>query len=237
MINWDKNIVADIARRKCVLVLGAGISKNSRNNDGQAPKDWKEFLEYSAALIAKGKNKTRINNLIKSCDYLTACELIKNSLGRDEFCDLLKREFLTPRFKYAEIHEDIFLLDSRIIITPNFDKIYDLYAEKETQGTVITKAFYDEDIADCIRSEERLILKIHGTISTPDKVIFTRNDYAKARIKNKDFYRILDVLIVTHTFIFIGAGMNDPDIRLLLEDYAFRFEYKKKHILFYLKVP
>src|SRR5690606_1430902 len=38
-------------------------------------------------------------------------------------------------------------------------------------------------------------------------------------------------LSITHTFIFIGCGTNDPDIRLLLEDYSFRFAQNKKHYI------
>ena len=228
MINWHKDIVEDIARRKSVIFIGAGVSKNSTNSSGLRPKDWKEFLTFAADQTSK---KRLIDNLIRNADYLTACEIIRQDLGRDAFNSLVRAEFQTPGFKPTEIHKHIFNLDSRIIATPNFDKIYDVYAENATNGNINVKTYYEDDIADVIRRPEPVILKIHGTITTPDKLIFSRKDYSKARTDSRNFYQVLDALSITHTFIFIGCGPHDPDIRLLLEDYNYRFRFNKKHFI------
>ena len=230
MICWPKSLISDLARRRSVLFLGSGISKNAKNAAGLHPKDWGEFLQEGASKVSSSGKKALIIKCIKNGDYLLECELLKKIMGRDDFVHLLKDEFLTPRFENAKIHEDIFLLDSRIVITPNFDKIYDVYADKESKGSIVIKNYYDDDIADHIRQRERLILKIHGSITTPDKLIFSRTDYSEARISYKHFYSILEALIATHTFIFLGAGLNDPDIKLLLEDYSFRYQNSQKHL-------
>ena len=44
MINWPKQLIDAIARRRCVLFLGAGVSANSINDDGKHPATWREFL-------------------------------------------------------------------------------------------------------------------------------------------------------------------------------------------------
>jgi hypothetical protein len=228
MIDWPQDLIDDIARRRCVLVLGAGVSKNSKNAAGQRPKDWKEFLMYASENI---QGKTEIRKQIKFGDYLTACELIKKQLGRDDFNSLVKQEFLIPQFKPDTIHEYIFNLDSRIVITPNFDKIYDTYANTASYGNVIVKKFNETDIADCIRRTDPLIIKIHGSVESPDNLIFTRKDYSEARTKYRDFYHLIDALSITHTFIFLGCGVNDPDIRLLLEDYSLKYSHNRKHYI------
>jgi hypothetical protein len=228
MIDWPDNLIEDVARRKCVLVLGSGVSKNSLNNAGNRPSDWKEFLNKASEEI-NGKNEIR--KQIASGDYLTACELIKKEIGRDDYNTLIRNEFLTPAFKYSDIHKHILNLDSRIVITPNFDKIYDTYASTITNGTIIVKKYSDTDIADCIRRPEPVIIKIHGSADSPDSLIFTRKDYAMARTKYRDFYSLIDALSITHTFVFIGCGTNDPDIRLILEEYSFRFSQNKKHYI------
>lgn len=194
MISWPKDLVSDIARRKCVLVLGAGVSKNSVNIMGQRPKDWKEFLFAASEVLA---HKSEIRRQIKSGDYLTACELIKKQLGRDDFNSLIKTEFLTPKFKPADIHEHIYNLDSRLVITPNFDKIYDTYSNTVSDGSIIIKKHTDSDIADCIRRHEHLIIKIHGSVEAPDDLIFTRKDYSTARVKYRDFYSLISALSIT----------------------------------------
>jgi hypothetical protein len=228
MINWHKDIIDDIARRRSVIFIGAGVSKNSVNSDGIRPKDWKEFLITAADKTTK---KKLISNLIKNADYLTACDIIRQDLGRDEFNTLVRSEFQTPKFQPADIHRHIFNLDSRIIATPNFDRIYDIYAENASSGNINIKAYYEDDIADVIRRPEPVILKVHGTITAADRLIFSRKDYSKARTNNRSFYQVLDALAITHTFVFVGCGPHDPDVRLLLEDYNYRFIFNKKHFI------
>lgn len=228
MINWHKDIIEDIARRRSVIFIGAGVSKNATNGNGDRPKDWKEFLTYASTQTTK---RRLIDGLIKNADFLTACEIIKQDLGRDDFNTLVRSQFQTPQYQSAEIHKYIFNLDSRIVATPNFDKIYDVYAENATNGNISIKNYYDDDVADVIRRPEPVVLKVHGNITTPDKLIFSRKDYSRARTENRNFYQVLDALAITHTFIFIGCGPHDPDVRLLLEDYNYRFRFNKKHFI------
>ena len=81
MINWPDSLIRDIALRKCVLVLGAGISMNSTNVGGLRPKSWLNFLNHAATLVTELKYQKSIKQLIKNNDYLTACELIKQKLA------------------------------------------------------------------------------------------------------------------------------------------------------------
>lgn len=228
MIKWHNSLVDDLARRRCILFLGAGVSMNSVGNDGKIPPSWKEFLMHCLENIDKPQ---QIKKLINNEDFLTACEIIRSKLQRGQFDSLLKEEFLAPKYIKAEIHELLFKLDCRIVVTPNFDKIYETYVSKATEGTAIVKTYYDDDIASVIRENGRVILKIHGTIDNTKNLIFSRKDYAKARSSHRDFYEILNALSLTHTFLFIGCGINDPDIRLLLEDSFFKHNSTKPHYL------
>lgn len=226
MIRWPEKLITDLARRKATLVLGSGISRNSTNANGRYPKTWSEFL-YEQRIKVFGREYTQI---LKRYDYLTACEMLKKEIGPDNFRNLLIDEYLTPGYAPNEYHHTIFKLDSRIVLTPNFDKIYESYANSQASGSIRVKNHYDDDVADAIRREDRLILKFHGTIDSPDKMIFTRREYAEARTKFANFYKIVEALALTHTFIFIGCGVHDPDTRLLMEDIFFRYENIQPHV-------
>lgn len=230
MIDWPETIIEDIARRRCVLFLGSGVSCNSMNADKIRPKTWAEVLTEGCNKLGKPRQQKIIKRQISANNYLMACELLKQFMGRDAFVNFISDEYLAPRFEVADIHKHIFSLDSRIVITPNFDNIYDTYVMNETKGTTKIKHYDDSDVADVIRKSDYLILKIHGDIQTPDKLIFSKNDYAKARNDYRHFYKVLESLLLTHTFIFIGAGLNDPDIQLLLEDYHLQYAFKRKHV-------
>ena len=227
---WPDSLVSDIARRRSVLFLGAGISCNSVNAAGDRPKLWAAFLEAAIGQVPGSQaKKNAIKALVRKADYLNACQVIRDSMGRAQFNQLAEDEFLTPGFQAADIHDLIIEIDSRIVATPNFDTIFDNRINHLQHNTVPVKKYYDNDVAERVRSSARLVLKVHGSIETPNRMIFTRDDYTTARHRFASFYHILEALAVTHTFLFLGCGLEDPDIRLLLEDYAFRHEYSKPH--------
>lgn len=228
MINWPTNLIRDIARQRAVIFLGSGISRNSISADGtKRPPTWEEFLRIAMNDISG--DKTYIEDLLMEKDYLTACEVIVDKLGEDEFNNIAVECFQRPGFESHEIHQAIFKLDSRIVATPNVDKIYDTYANQQSRGTVTIKHHYDEDLANKIRSEDKIIIKVHGTIDKPREMIFTRNQYSRAKYNHSAFYQILSALAITHTFIFLGCGLNDPDIKLILESYSFTFPNCRPH--------
>jgi hypothetical protein len=228
MIDWPDDLVLDIARRRCVLVLGAGISMHSIGAQGEHPKTWHDLL---VAAADAGGCRRSINHLLKEHDYLSACDIIKSKLGKDEYVTFMTHEFLEPQYQSAPIHDSIFALDSLIVATPNVDKIYDTRAQHLGKGSVKMKYFWDNDLPDAIRRPNRIILKIHGTVDKAHEMIFTRREYAEARSKHAAFYCLLQALFITHTFIVLGCGINDPDIRLLLEDHAFQFAHSRCHYI------
>ncbi len=217
-IDWPEPLIDGIARRRSVIFLGSGISRNSEGKGGARPPNWLEFLTFA---LEKCPGDTRhIKQAISKRDYLSACEWLRTHLD-DRWHKVLREQFVDPKFKASEVHKLIYALDSALVATPNFDKIFDGLATAESEGTVIIKTYYDDDLTQLVRGDHRVILKVHGTIDAPDKMVFSRGDYARARIDNSGFYEILRSLLVTHTFLLLGCGLDDPDVQLLFENYRF----------------
>lgn len=228
MFDWPNDLVSDIARRTCVLYIGAGVSANSRSADGISPPTWETFLHSCLTKINKA-DCAYIEQLLSQKDLLSACEVIIDKIGTTEFNNVAQDAFRRPGFKPASIHETIYNLDARLVITPNVDKIYEQYAQATSCGTVVVKKQTEHDISNFIRSTDRVILKAHGSIDAPNEMIFSKYQYNEARYKYSGFYKLLDSLALTHTYVFIGCGLNDPDIRLTLENYNFGFPGCKPH--------
>lgn len=231
MISWPKELINAIEKRKSVLFLGAGISANSKNKDGKSPATWNMFLQN---IITCKKEKMQpyldeLNELLNKEDYLTACEIIVDIIGEQEFGELAADEFRRPGYCTNKIHEAIYSLDSRLVLTPNIDKLYEQYATNASHSTIVVKSYYDEDIAKYLRTEDFLIIRIHGYVDDASKIVFTHKQYGKARCLYASFYQLLDALILTHTFIFLGCGINDPDIKLLLENSNFMYPNCRPH--------
>jgi hypothetical protein len=232
MITWDAEVVQAIARRRSVLMVGSGVSRNSVNKDGKRPPTWEGFLKEASKSVG---SPAHIDALIAQRDFLTACELLKRKIKSDGFVSLVQREYQQAGYQAAPIHKHIYELDSAIVASPNFDHIYDTYAASASNGTVVVKDHTSSDIVSYLGGGEiRLLLKTHGSANNPNKLIFTRKDYAEARTKHVLFYEILKSLVLTHTFLFLGCGIDDPDIRALFEDVQFAHERMPVH---YMTIP
>lgn len=104
MITWPASLVSDLAWRRSVVVLGSGVSMNSINGAGRRPKSWLAFLE---SLMGNINPNRHIRTLLHDRDYLTACEVLKNSMTKDNFNDALRDEYLHPGYSHSQLHESI----------------------------------------------------------------------------------------------------------------------------------
>ncbi|WP_349370480.1 SIR2 family protein [Salinarimonas sp.] len=229
-ILWPESLKDAIARRRAVIVIGSGASANSATDDGDRPPTWGIFLKDAYNNLPR--KKTYIKRALDRYEYLEACGYLKDEYG-NEWDRLVRRVFMTPNYRPAEIHRAIFNLDCRVILSLNFDRIYEKYAHTQSEGTVIVKNYHDDDIRQVVAGSGRYILKPHGSVETINNIIFTAEDYASARVEHAKFYEMITALLHTHTFLFVGCGLSDPDMRLILEDYR----YKHSEFPHYITLP
>lgn len=219
MIAWPSALAHEIYRERCILFLGAGVSASSVDDAGKRPLTWGQFLEQACDLIGDTSKRRSVKKLIKEGKLLIALQAIKDAVNPSAYRDLLDASF-NSGFKPSELHEAIYDLNARIVITTNFDKIYDAYCLSfaGSAGGFKTIKYNQADFADEIRSDTRLIVKAHGSVDEVSTMIFTRAQYHAAKRDYANFYEILKALFLTNTILFIGCGLEDPDILLLLED-------------------
>lgn len=183
------------------------------------PPDWERFLRNAAELIQNETDKKHALALINKCQFLDAAEVITDRGNAADFTDYLRRTFVQPRFGPSELHKIILEIDPKIVITTNYDEIYDHYCQSghAESGYNICK-YYDRFAVENIRSRIRLIIKAHGCVSDATKIVLSRSSYYTAKRDYPGFYQVLDALFLTHTLLFIGASLTDPDIQLVLEN-------------------
>ncbi|WP_162233665.1 SIR2 family NAD-dependent protein deacylase [Sphingomonas sp. Leaf62] len=204
-----------------MFVIGSGVSRHALGADGVTrPPVWKGFLEGAAARFPRGAQTEHIHRAIQDGDLLHACEWLKNRYDED-WPAYLRSKFTDPRYVPGEIHKLIALLDTRVVFSLNFDDIYENKSREINEASQFTKNYSDPDVCEFLRNDARYVVKVHGNLASPASLIFTQEDYAKARIRHSLFYSAFDAALMTHTFLFIGCGYGDPDVNLLLENQAF----------------
>ena len=220
MISWPKSLIAEIAERRCIIVMGAGASTGCISADGSIhPPDWETLLKSALQLVRNNSDTEFAERLINDKKYLDAAQIIADNVDSANFTKFLKDRLVTPNFSPSEIHKIIHDLDLKIVLTTNYDDIYDRYCLQVSanRGHNVCRYYEDHAIND-IRSTTRLILKAHGCVSDPTKMVMTRASYFEARRTHSSFYAILDALFLTNTLLFVGCSLSDPDIQLVLEN-------------------
>ncbi|MES2818675.1 MAG: SIR2 family protein [Pseudomonadota bacterium] len=228
MITWPNMLVTEVARRRCILFLGAGVASSAKTEEGTRPLTWKEFLT-AAANLAPMVHRPEIESLISDKKLLLALQAIRDQADAGDYQALLDKCFNNAAFIPSDLHRTIFSLDSRLVITTNFDKIYEKHClTASTEGFKVIP-YYSSSLGDEIRSDTRLIIKAHGSIDDISKMVFTKAEYHTAKELYSSFYSILKALLLTNTCIFIGCGMDDPDVLLLLEEVRITANPKRPH--------
>lgn len=217
-IQWPANLIEEIAYRRCILFLGSGISATSVNCEGNKPPTWAQFLDEIKKLMKEytADDEKFINDMIKQENYLMALQTIYDFCDPGEYNKYLKDTYARGRYLPSEVHKSIKALDSKIVITTNFDKIYENLCNVD--GYVVDDYRNFKSIISNIKSPESIIIKAHGTIDDTDNIIFTGKQYYEAQAKYPEFYSLLHALFLTNTVVFLGYSLNDPDINLVLQN-------------------
>lgn len=218
---WPSNLVEELAYRRCIIFFGAGVSATAvkvGDVDVKAhPPTWGEFINraFENAKYAKGVEKKYIKDKIKNGDYLAALQGIKDTSDIGEYNTLLRKTFASGNYVASDVHKAIKDIDCKITITTNFDKIYDNLCVGDGYCVHTYQNF--KDITNNIKSPQNVIIKAHGTIDAINDIVFTARDYYESQEKYPDFYDVLFALFLTHTVLFLGYSLNDPDINLVLQ--------------------
>jgi hypothetical protein len=173
-----------------------------------------------------------VTDLLGRDQYLDAAEVIHSSYEARDFADKIRGAFGGSHFKGGEVQAAVLELDQKVVVTTNFDEIYENFVRDHSGGPdhLQVLKYFDEGLSDSLKSNVRLVLKAHGCVTSPERIILTRSQFFEAKKKNPEFIQLLAALAVTHTFIFLGCSIvNDPNVQLFLENGFFRAPGKYKH--------
>jgi len=218
-MEWPNALIEELAARRCIIFIGAGASAGCLSADGRRPPDWKRFLEELKGGMPSGTGTGTIDDLLSKEKYLDAAEIILCKITAADFARVTRQLFVQPRYQPSKIHKAVLKIDPKILVTTNYDDVYDNYCRTgiAADGYNICK-YYDTHLINDLRSPVRLVIKAHGCVSDPARIVLTRSQYFREKQIYSQFYAILDALFLTNTLLFIGYSLSDPDIQLILEN-------------------
>ena len=203
-----------------MLFVGSGVSAAS------SLPTWSGLLEELIRLLAGTPAATFNPNLetearqllAERSKWLLVAELLRGELT-DRFYTYMNERF-TDRAKTPNpIHDAIWKIPWRGIVTTNYDDLIEKSYAKFTAGTdLIAKFTYETPgtAASAFRRGIPFVLKAHGDAQTPDSIVLTEKDYRNIIHVQRGFQTLLQTFFCTCSVLFIGTSLNDPDVRLLL---------------------
>lgn len=232
MANFNSDLINDIAQRKVVLFLGAGVSASSVTRGGGRIRAWEQFLLHATSKIEEADVRELAEGLVATKDFLLACEVIRRALDTNWHA-IVSEEFGQVA-EPSSLHRAIIKLDQRIILTTNFDKLVETaWGEVNKEGThyprVISKI--DSSAFKMLRDSQDYIVKLHGTVDDPSSFIFTKSEYIERAFGSWVYADFVSGLLATHTLLFIGFSLADPAVTSLVERHASRFPDARPHYI------
>jgi hypothetical protein len=231
---FNNDFLTDLARERVVPFLGAGVSASASIDGRPAYLDWKNFL-LSVAKTRAENLRDQIKNLIESNDFLLACQLLQDEC-RDDWQTFLANEYGKDA-EPSELHRAILALSQRLIVTTNFDKLIETAwpttKEKFLGGRSLkVLSFVDQTVFKCLKDfETPYLIKLHGSIDIPEKLIFSLESYIKMAFGNERYSSFFESVLINYTVLFIGFSMRDPAILSLMEMYAHKYPHARPHYI------
>jgi len=168
--------------------------------------DWKGLLKNIARDVGL--------DIKKEDDLITVAQFhVNERRSRHQINQALIHEFAT-RAKLTDNHKILASLPVRTYWTTNYDTLIEesLKQAGKTPDVKITV----ENLATTLPRRDRVVYKMHGDVSQPDKAVVTKDDYEAYSTVRHLFSMALQGDLVSKTFLFIGFSFNDPNLSYIL---------------------
>lgn len=216
MIIWPTALIREIADRRAIVFVGAGISKAAL----PTMPTWPALLITLGEQLPKKVDKALVRDLVRKNRLLDAAQIVTDGIERADLNAILRTTFQVRPAPHHEIYSGLLQLDLKMIVTTNYDefleKNFDHYSGGNAAYNVCKHT--SRDLLDQIRSPQRTIAKIHGCITEPNDLVLDRMSYFRARQLNHGFFQVMSALFTTHTVLFLGYSLGDPDLQIILEN-------------------
>ncbi len=216
MAFWPKSLIREIADRRALIFVGSGISKAAKPD----MPTWPELILNLRNDLKTAKDREFVKSFVKHGRLLDAAQIVSEGIiPADRIAKLISVFQIRP-IPFHEIYQSILEMDAKVVVTTNYDEFLEKNFEHFSGGAQAysVSKHTSTDLLDKLRSPGSIVLKIHGCITEPAKIVLDRSSYFDARRQNPGVFYLLSSLFTVNTVLFIGYSFGDPDMQLILEN-------------------
>lgn len=197
-----KRIIDASYTNSLTFFVGAGVSKLSN-----APK-WSELIDAFCNHLGR-KTKEKYSN----DEFLSIPQMYYYSINKDNdiYYNFINECFGKKELIPNKVHKMMLEFEPASFITTNFDDLLESAVAEYCQTfTVIAR---DDEIP--LVNGDRFILKLHGDLKHRN-IVLKEEDYLNYSETFKLTETFLKSIFSTNTVVFVGYGLNDYNIKLIL---------------------
>jgi hypothetical protein len=210
-------LLRQLREGRMVLFAGAGLSAQA------GLPTWHALLtDVIGATVAEAMSsddtERELQQMLDAGKLLQVADHCKDALGPGGYTQLLAERLGDGGRQVPEAHRLAVRLPFAAFITTNYDKLLERAYAEVHGGLPRTLTNRDtEALGRLLFDRAPFILKAHGDLDKPDSLVFTSRDYRDLIHGNAAFNAAFSAILQTHSVLFAGYSLADPDFNLLMD--------------------
>jgi uncharacterized protein YutE (UPF0331/DUF86 family) len=199
--HFPKPVLDDLVMGRWLPVLGAGMSINANVPTGGRMPLWGEL----------GKELTDELSDFASTSVLDGISAYQHEFGRARLIERLSDILHIKDAQPGNAHKEFCTIPFDIVCTTNFDFL--LERQYDLTPRYVYPVVDEEQLSINAGNAGTLLLKLHGDLRHPGRLIVTEADYDGFLANFPLLATYLSNQLITKTAVFIGYSLDDPDFR------------------------
>jgi hypothetical protein len=199
--SFPKPVLDDLVTGKWLPVVGAGMSMNAVLPKGKKMPLWKELGDGLASQLQD----------FTSAGVLDAISAYEHEFGRARLVKRLIEILHIQDSRPGMAHREFCSIPFDLVCTTNFDFL--LERQYEQTPRYVHPLIDEEQLSVDIGAAGTLLLKLHGDVHHPSRLVVTESDYDGFLNTYPLIATYLANQLITKTAVFIGYSLDDPDFR------------------------
>lgn len=198
---FPKPLLDDLVSGRWLPVIGAGMSLNARLPAAKKMPLWPDL---------GNKLATELTDFAPS-GTLDAISAYQHEFGRAKLIERLTDILVIKDAIPGEAHRAFCTIPFDIVCTTNFDFL--LERQYDATPRYVYPVVDEEQLSINGSPAGTLLLKLHGDLRHPSRLVVTEEDYDGFLAKYPLLATYLSSLLISKTAVFVGYSLDDPDFR------------------------
>ena len=218
----ERPLLDVLAHPDSVLFVGSGLSTWSKL------PNWNQLLSGLMVACERRNGSTRLaRDALARGDLLDAADKLADVMTPLEMATTLRQDLGFATSRPHTIHRVLTNLGPQRFVTTNFDNLIEQQLGLEGRlgefRTVTNRQV--AELADIQKaSANQFIFKPHGDLAEAESLVLSSTQYDRILLGSANLVRpVLETLFVSRPILFVGYGLRDPDMMLLLRSLKERY--------------